>query len=731
MGNSRASARVAVTRGFAALMATLVVFSTASRAIGAPADVFSSPAPVAGNDSPKAAELRSGEASVATSTGALQYSFPISVPPGRGGMVPHLSLGYSSQAPIYGTIASGWSLSIPAILEDTSQGRLRTHAPEVEVNQSPLDRLDDDRFISTMAGNRPLVPVKLGTEPLGPGAKQSYRAQNDTGFTRYERMTTIAPFPPYLWRAYTSSGTVLTFAETKRIGGCPTVGLGYAPLTGEIDPFGNEIAYYYAWIADLKECRIEYISWGMNASAGVGEIARVVFGWSASSSTGGYYAGSQRDYRTGALRVTGASRLNTITATAFPPGTPLSPDHTRLITLAYEASAEANTGALTHAPYRLLKSIQESAWRTGQPHVDLPAVSFQYGAPTTTGVQVQTATPPWITPTPRGRSLAWGYRRPNDDRWATVEAMFVDLDGDGLLDRLFSNSGSPATTCAAQWQRNLGPIVGNPTKLQFDPTLRNITLPQLKWGGGLNGQSTASATSARLEGCSLNGQATAYFNSHGFNNLCHDGKFCANSTDPDRAGTQYCNRTPTPPNGPTGTVCPLDPGGGGNTGYTTYLAYRWFDMDGDGLTDLVAAVHGDSDYYDVELGNGATGSQTQVPEPVPFGMQSWPACPGVQLCKDLGACLGARSSDTCAAGTLCSTDWTNVNSCLTSHAGVGCFAITARMPAAVPLGPLQRAPYTRCEGLYPYFHLQEPGKRGVPDDPDREVPAGSPRVGPG
>ena len=713
MGNHRGTVRVALTRGLAALMATVVVFSTATTAIGAPADVFSSPAPVAGGELAKAADLRAGEASVSTQTGAMQYSYPISLPPGRGGMVPQVSLNYSSQAALYGTVASGWSLSIPMILEDTSQGRLRTHAPEVDAAIGPAAALLDDRYISTMAGNRPLVQVP---EPIGSNAVQGYRAQNDTSFTRYERLngSVVAGATAY-WRAYTSSGTVLTFGDTSRMGTCQNVGFGYAPLTGEIDPFGNEVIYEWEWPSlaggpPVGECRIKQITWGMNANAGVGAIAKIAFGWSAptlTSTSPPMFVGAQRDYRTGRLRTTGASKLSTLTVTAFPSATPGSPDHTRVITLGYDAATEQTTGVLTHAPYRLLKSIQESAWRTGQAHVDLPPVSFQYGPPLTTGVQYQTAAPPWIA-LGHSKSLAWGYRRPNpnDDRWATVEAMMVDLDGDGLLDRLINASSN--TTCAAQWQRNQGPIPGDPAKkLQFDPVLRNISLPQLKWGGVVSGASTPSASAARKEGCALNGQSTAYFNSSPISNLCHDGNLCVASTDPERTGTNYCNRLPTPVNGPTGTVCPLDPGGGGNTGYTSYVAYRFLDGDGDGLTDLVAAVHGDSDYYDIELGNAAPVPQ----EPLPFNLPSWPACPGVKLCKDLGNCLGERPF--CAPGTLCPTDWTAfwtaVNSCLTSHAAVGCFAITARMPAAVALGPLQRSPYTRCEGLYPWFIFKNQG----------------------
>jgi hypothetical protein len=143
----------------AALVAIITVVQVRP-AIGAPSDIFSSPAPVIGSDPQKATDLKAGDTSVSTQTGALTYSYPIRVPPGRNGMAAQLALSYSSQAPIYGGIAAGWSLSIPEIREDISQSRLVSRSPQVE--QLEADPRRDDRFVSSMAGGRPLVAV---TEP--------------------------------------------------------------------------------------------------------------------------------------------------------------------------------------------------------------------------------------------------------------------------------------------------------------------------------------------------------------------------------------------------------------------------------------------------------------------------------------------------------------------------------------------------------------------------------------
>ena len=705
--------RIAFIRGVAALLVMVTVLG--GRSMGSPSDVFSSPAPVVGSDPPKAAELRTGDASVSTQTGQLSYAYPIQVPPGRGGMVPHIALNYSSQAPIYGTIASGWSLSLPAILEDSSQGRLRTRSPEVETQQGVATAPDDDRFISTMAGGRPLIKV---TEPSSAGVGWTYRAQNDSSYTRYEKMNPVSTPPAagqFQWRAYTTAGVVMKFGETDHMGGCPYLGPGYAPLTSEIDPFGNLVIYDYGWAVsgDIGDCAIKQITWGMNAPAGIPlPLAKVAFGWTIPNINTGFAVGGSRDYRTGKKVISGASRLSTITVTAFAQGAESSPDHTRLISLGYDSASEAAGSTIQHAPLRMLTSIQESAWfgRNGY-RVDLPAVTFGYapqgvvlGSPTVPTV------PPWTTgshPTPHRYNLGWGYRR-NDGRWATVEELMVDLDGDGLLDRLTNTSGNGSfTNCTASWQRNLGPNAASPPQVVFSGVYP-IALPRLKWGSGTVGVAGTSAQAG--EGCSLNAQITTYQNSQASPpGYCHDSLPCQSSIDPEKPGQTYCN--------PGGTICPPDLASPGTGPYSTYLAYRWLDADGDGITDLVAAVHGNIDRYDIGRGNWP-GLPAGGVEPFPFGTGTWPACPGagqVQQCRDLGGQL--TDARTCSEG-VCTYNWGLVNSVLASSAAVGCFKITARVPPGGGGSPTaSQAPYTRCEGLYPWFIFRNSGNGTFPATP--------------
>ena len=56
-----------------------------------PGDVFVAGAPATGPAVHKATEVPVGSYSVSSETGAAQYSFPLAVPPGRGGLAPSYS----------------------------------------------------------------------------------------------------------------------------------------------------------------------------------------------------------------------------------------------------------------------------------------------------------------------------------------------------------------------------------------------------------------------------------------------------------------------------------------------------------------------------------------------------------------------------------------------------------------------------------------------------------------
>lgn len=321
----------------------------------APGDINSVPAPTIGADAPKAHDIKVGDASVSTQTGAVTYSYPITVPPGRLGMQPSLALSYSSQAPVYGGVASGWSLEIPEIRRDTSVSMLE---------QDYFDGLDvatswqRERFESTLAGGRPLVAV---SEPSGlpTDARGTFRAQNDTAFDRYERMQ---PGQPFSWRVRSHSGVTHYVGHATL---APASSDKWAPLTRSEDPFGNAVEYQWSGT------NITQIRYTENKPAGLPAFAKVDFVWVASPAcTSTMAVGELKEARLGLSR--GTQRLSQLRATVHDTAPlPETVRHTRQFTLGYDATAADCTAK--HGPINLLTSIQESAWGDTEPRVDLPA----------------------------------------------------------------------------------------------------------------------------------------------------------------------------------------------------------------------------------------------------------------------------------------------------------------------------------------------------------------------
>ncbi|HPH66850.1 MAG TPA: SpvB/TcaC N-terminal domain-containing protein, partial [Kofleriaceae bacterium] len=517
----------------------------------APADIVTSAAPAMGADAPKGSAISGAEASVATQTGSLQYAYPIAMPPGRNGMVPSLALTYSSQGSIYGGIAAGWSLDVPIIKKDTSKSALATSGmADQDLVAAGGDARDNDMFVSGLAGGRPLVRV---TEAGDSGTFRTYRAQNDNSGARYERMTPSAAFR---WRVRTNDGTTHYFGTPAQFDGC-NVSDDYAPLTSSRDAFGNEIVYSYVGTS-YGECLLSTIEYGRNGT--ISHHATVSLTWDSelvctptvgTMANGTTPVGSQLDYRDGSRRMFGTKALAKIEVQVV--GTART--HYRAITLSYLTPGAVSSGvALTSggvgatcsaafAPYRQLVAIDEEATSNGDPStkVNLPRVTFSYGS-----ADIARTTPRAALQPPAGTSTEYsaGLRfRDSLQRWPRVDRMMLDLDGDGRPDQL--ESESVGNECKVKWWRNT--TTGWQAK-------SSITLPRLPWSG-TTGNKTGN------DSCALNAQLTFV----------------------DNGGTE---------GGCTGTR--------DKTG--SYLPYRWIDMDGDSLPDLVTAIHYDGDQFDPNIG---------------------------------------------------------------------------------------------------------------------------------
>jgi len=451
-------------------------------------------APVRGPTVQEATEVPTGSYSVSSRTGAAQYTFPIAVPPGRGGMQPSLSLAYSSQNPIRGGIAAGWTMPIAMIRVDTSRGRI-----------------GGVHYASSLAGGERLIPVD---EPNTDAGVQTYRvAEGDSSYTRYEKHH-VAGTPGY-WVARTPDGITYYFGETSasrdepRADSHGTEGRWF--VTRVVDRAGNQVEYAYRKVVGISggsyrpvDIGLDEILYTSNDAAGLVPHARVKFlrDWGAPALCGGSVVpiGAQFDLRTGIHIYEGAAKLRGIQVqVADASGWKTR----REITLRYDADAGRCDAA--HGPMRVIEAIEETAISAEGHETKLPPVTFDYsryehdfGVKKSAGEVVSYGDT--TSHGPVGPSLGRGKRALNPEKpggYPTVEKMMIDLDGDGRLDVLASRPGEGGA-CEYDWRRNLGDG-------QFaEPVSRALpTLPL--WANG-------ATRDAEREGCSLSLQFTQRHN---------------------------------------------------------------------------------------------------------------------------------------------------------------------------------------------------------------------------
>jgi hypothetical protein len=507
----------------------LLFLGTVTTLVAAPADVSTSPGAIAEGKPPDALEIGAGDGTVSGKTGAYQYSIPIDVPPGRG-VQPSLALGYSSQQSLHGGIAAGWSLDLPTISRDWSRGRF---APE--------------RWISSMAG-RELVET-TNIEPQIAGWR-SYRAQSDSSQARYQR---IPSSPQDTWRVLQTDGTILHFGEPGYVG---YQLYDVRPITRQVDPLGNEIRYYWDFVLHESEpvgIRLDRIEYSVNDGAGLGAHAKVVFSWAAPDLCGteGFPIAAKLSYRSAERRITGYARLDTIT-TQVADGAGGFRD-VRRYDLGYNISGCPSAGTLTEAPLRLLESVTERAWSPEGAETVMPAITFGYG----TSSVAQPASFEGLgslMPLPSGvrGSLQ------SDPLGDTPETMMLDMDGDGLVDIVYSvPTPDPSNQrCRIAWRKNLGINASGNVAFGAETV---VVMPTLPWENQPSEQELG--TMGPGESCSLAGQHTLTW-------------------DPWKP--EY--------NDPYWFAPPTEYLG-------AILIYSFRDVNGDGLVDLLTAVERDDNYF--------------------------------------------------------------------------------------------------------------------------------------
>lgn len=308
-------------------------------------------------------------------TGALTYSYPLTVPPGRNGMAPQVSLTYNSQNNAEGSIVGyGWNVDIPSI---------------ERVNKTGTNKLyTDNYFSSSLSGE--LVNV----------SGSSYRAKVEGGdFLEYA-------FSSNAWTVKDKKGTVYKFGTTaaSRQDNPSDSTKAYKWMLEEVrDLNDNYVRYeYYKNGSQIYPSKIKYTGYG--STDGIFEVEFLRQARTDASQS--YYAG---------FLVTTGYRINEIQAR-------INGTWVRKYALAY------TTGDNGHRS--LLSGITASAQQeNGSGQVTLPPVSFQYQAGTHTWTQVSTATD-WLSPF----STAVVAANPslldaNGDAWPDYYNAAVDYSG--------------------------------------------------------------------------------------------------------------------------------------------------------------------------------------------------------------------------------------------------------------------------------------------------------------
>ncbi|MBV7333132.1 hypothetical protein KFU94_33850 [Chloroflexi bacterium TSY] len=386
-------------------------------------------------------------------------------------------------------------------------------------------------YRSDLAKGMYLIEVEED-EPLASDVSATYRAQFDTQYDRYERLNDSGQAK---WRVLHTNGKISLFGEIKD-------SYERAPLIEQRDAFGNRVIYHWAESTspslpgEPSDIYLHSIDYTLNYDVdqiGPGytqPFARVEFDYSPPQfcGEGQIPIGAHLSYRSGRGELSGTHRLNSIRTLAIRPGsTTLAP--VRTYTLNYDEGAQACNAH--HAPVRLLTSITESAVALGGSVETLPPVTFQYGPLSITELTQEDSLftlnhAPWHS------GLGWGWRPlAVSESYVPplVDTMLIDLDGDGRVDQL--RSSRAGGECKAHWHRNNGRWLEEPIE---------INLPTLPWKDN-------AATPADGEFCALNLQRTRFSNVH------------PNGEGPREKDASHYN-------------------------------YRFLDMDGDQLPELVVAL---------------------------------------------------------------------------------------------------------------------------------------------
>ena len=432
-----------MSRAGRSTLAATTVCALLGQALAEPTDVLRQSNPGVSASASSYGTPQAGHGEVVEQSGTFTYSYPISVPPGRLGMQPSLTLTYSSAAPFVGDVAAGWSFNLPEISQE--DGLASTETPG-----------EPTTWRSTLGGGSliPFPDPNSGTMP-------SYRAWGDSSFTRYRRTD------PEHWEAQSPDGTVHRFV---RLAGRAAPNERFV-LESTTDKFGNAVRY--SWARNLSPHGIPTdllasIEYTYNDNLDVGPFARIVFEYGDMElcGTARVPIGALLEVVNpkGDLQLRGAHPLSRIrTEVRDTPDSAYRP--IREIALGYDGN---DCGGPSHSPVRLLSSVQESARSVGGAWKTTPPTSFEYGDIDQMPLALRRQGLGGGQLKYNTDALTWGHSATpvlggaGSRDWSDTYGLLADIDGDGSQDRLVAdvkvspnNDVVRPLTCEAKVYRNV------------------------------------------------------------------------------------------------------------------------------------------------------------------------------------------------------------------------------------------------------------------------------------
>ncbi len=355
-------------------------------------------------------------------SGSFSYSIPLKVPPGRNGMEPKLALLYRSTGS-YSWLGQGWDLNPGRIERSTRDGAPKYHNPSNPPlhDGDPFTPLDNpDTYVyKTTAGAQDLMFT--GTEEIGGQTCGIYHAELDSGsFTRFIHHPDPANAAGGGWEIWSKDGKKAWFHRDFSSGDSVIAAPGNKIfrwcIEREEDLNGNAIEYRYQRPSASNNLYLQSIRY--NFAGGV-PMTEITFGITARTGNE-RWASYRESYRPG-FKIVSDQFLTTITQTVARRGEVYAghPPRVRQYSLTYH-----DLNVMGGRTIACLKSVQEFGESAASA---FPALTFDYSLLTSGFDRADTGLP--------GADVTFLASSGN-----TGTDIF-DLNGDSLADvvRLVSN----------------------------------------------------------------------------------------------------------------------------------------------------------------------------------------------------------------------------------------------------------------------------------------------------